>query len=75
VIISYSQQALSLAKKNYQYRTGWILPSYDDESLDIAKQIRPDFLVCNHKKIAHSEKKLWPGDWRWVLYTIDDFNH
>ena len=47
-----------------------MLKRYDPEHRQLAHELRPDYLICNHTKIADSE--LWPGNWHWMLYEITE---
>ena len=66
--ISYNSEFLSNLRNRHQVkRTGWVMHEYNDDSLDIAAQLAPDFLFCNYRKIKGPPKQ---GPWRWVCYEI-----
>ena len=71
VLISYSQQALSYARKNSAIDIGWVLDLYDQEHFKRAKQLCPHYLICNERKIP-PDQTLWSGTWQWMLYDIND---
>ena len=68
-IISYDNNALSYAKTISDQSIGWILEKFDAATLETAKQLAPDFLVCNMEKVNDA---LWKGSWQWMLYETSD---
>lgn len=75
VIISFEQKSLSYVKEIMpEYKVGWILTTYDKESFVIAEKLRPEFLICNYKKIPKEISQLQPGLWSWMLYVTNDIN-
>jgi len=71
VIISYDQDAISYTKKHSDFQTGWILHNYDDLSHHVAKNLTPDYLIANHRKIPLNMDP-WPGNWHWMVYDVTD---
>lgn len=71
IIISYDQNAIEYTKKHSDFLTGWVLHNYDDASHSRAKQLKPDYLIANHRKIPKNSDP-WPGDWQWMVYDITD---
>ena len=71
VVISYSHQALSYARKSSAVDIGWVLDVYDQEHFDRAQQLRPEYLICNERKIPQGQTP-WSGNWQWMLYDISD---
>lgn len=71
VIISFEQSAIDYTKKQSDFQTGWVLHKYDDASHEIAKQLMPEYLIANHRKIPKNADP-WPGSWHWMLYDITD---
>jgi glycerophosphoryl diester phosphodiesterase len=71
VIIAYNMEALTYVKQQGQFATGWVVTAFDESHHEKAKQLRPEYLICNHKKITESDD-LWQGDWSWMLYDITD---
>ena len=69
VLISFDHEALRLARRQAGLEVGWVLHRYDGESRRRAEGLRPQYLICNHRKINHHETP-WRGDWRWMLYDI-----
>ncbi len=56
------------------YACGWVISRWDAESMRFAEALAPQFLFCNVKRFPKSRSDIWPGPWRWVIYTIDDPN-
>lgn len=71
VVISYNLDALECVKQRKLYLTGWVLHSFDQSSLQTAKRLKPDYLICNHEKITEGNIP-WLGSWMWMLYDITD---
>ncbi|MCW8948812.1 MAG: glycerophosphodiester phosphodiesterase family protein [Sedimenticola sp.] len=71
VLISFSLDALSYAKKNSNIDLGWVLRRYNDKSLQEARKLSPEFLICNHTKLPQDAPPT-KGPWQWMLYDITD---
>ncbi len=71
VLISFNYEALVYAKKNSSLQIGWVVEKYNDEHLRRARQLNPEYLICNHKKIP-SDEQPWTGKWQWMVYDIVD---
>jgi glycerophosphoryl diester phosphodiesterase len=69
VIISFVGEAIEYVKSMQSYPTGLVLKKYNQKYLLKAKELQPDYLFCNIKKI-NNPSDLWDGLWRWVLYDI-----
>jgi glycerophosphoryl diester phosphodiesterase len=72
VVISFSLPALQRLGNIGPIRSGWILRDLNDASRDAANRLKPDFLICNYRKVPDTPVALWPGPWSWMVYTIDD---
>ena len=71
VIISFLKEVAEIARKELVLPIGWVVTEFNQDSYRLAKQLQPEFIFCNVKKIDEL-KALWPGNWRWVLYDIMD---
>jgi len=71
VLIAYSDAALEYARQQGDIDTGWVVRSYDQQHLERAKRLDPQFLICNERKIP-SQETPWRGNWQWMLYDICD---
>lgn len=69
VIISYDAPALAEARRFAGTPIGWVIRNWDAADHTRADQLKPEYLICNYKKI---EGDLWAGSWRWILYEIPD---
>ncbi len=69
VLISFDAEALRLARDKAELALGWVLLQYDADQRRRAEALRPDYLICNQKKIPDDESP-WRGDWQWMLYDI-----
>ncbi|MDH5711847.1 MAG: glycerophosphodiester phosphodiesterase family protein [Gammaproteobacteria bacterium] len=75
IIITFSYSALASVKKQGDYRIGWILTQFDDEHHQRAKNLQPDYLICNYKKISDEYRnthQLWQDCGTWMLYDITE---
>ena len=71
VLISFNFNAISYTKRYSQLSTGWVLKTYNRASLRYAKQLQPDYLICNYQKIPETLHRLSS---QWMLYDIKDHN-
>ncbi len=69
IIISFVDKVIEYVRKVRSYSTGFVLKKYNKKYLQIAKDLQPDYIFCNIKKI-NNPTELWKGSWRWVLYDI-----
>lgn len=69
VIISFFKEALIESRRLGKREIGWVLTNFDEESRGLAKELNPDFLICNFNKVYG---ELWQGEWSWFLYEIRD---
>ena len=72
VLISFNYPVLVKAKRLGIKRTGWVIHKWNDESLRLAQELRPDVLLCDYKIIPDSKNILWQGSWRWAVYDVID---
>lgn len=71
IIISFNSLALRYAQQKSEIPVGWVVKYYNKKSQSKAVAFKPDFLICDYKKIA-KEKELWSGGWKWMLYSINN---
>lgn len=69
VIISFVKDAVEFLQAKGNIVTGWVLSKYDRVNEAIAKQMQPEYLFCNVKKV-NNPAALWEGSWKWALYDI-----
>jgi glycerophosphoryl diester phosphodiesterase len=73
VLISYEYDALAYAKqKDKDLRIGWVLPEWSVENRSMAQELEPEFLFIDEEFCPEEKSELWPGEWQWVAYTIND---
>ena len=75
VIISFLENVIEYARKNYECPIGWVIKTLDSKSLELAKKIQPNYIFCNIIKITMDTLKLWNGAWDLTLYDIKDPSH
>ena len=71
VVISYSPEAVTEARRQGVRAVGWILEAWTAETRADAERLQPDYLLCNRTKLPATQP-LWPGPWRWVIYEVND---
>ncbi len=71
VLISFSLDALRYSRNHSDLETGWVLRRYDAQSLILAAELNPEYLICNYTKLPPNKKPL-AGEWRWMIYDITD---
>lgn len=69
IIISFVKEALTESRRLGKQEIGWVLTRFDDKSRLMAGELKPDILICDHKKIRG---EFWKGEWSWFLYEITD---
>lgn len=74
VLISFDFELLmrSRSELNPSFKKmGWVLSEYSDEALNRARELSPDFLIVDKKKLL-PDVVLWEGHWQWFVYDIVD---
>jgi glycerophosphoryl diester phosphodiesterase len=72
VLISYHQEILRRARKKSSQSIGWVFDEWNEESRQQAYQLEPDFLITDASQIPAEKAALWPGNWRWVIFEVND---
>jgi len=73
-VISFDAPSVAHARSVGARSIGWVLEAWNADALDLARELKPEFLFVNYKKIP-AGLKLWPGSWRWVVYEVVDPAH
>ena len=71
IIISFNYDAIRYVKKNSDYLTGWVLHDYIDDNHKLATELKPDYMIINHRKLPEEEEP-WQDTWHWMVYDITD---
>ncbi len=69
IIISYDDDILAYIKNKYKLPVGIILNEYSPESYLSVKELKPNFVICNFKKLRNVER-LWEINGSWFIYDI-----
>ncbi len=75
IITAFSYEALQKIKRDGLYRTGWVLAHFNERNHQLAKQLKPDYIICNYKKIPDKylvSSTIWQDCGTWMLYDITD---
>jgi glycerophosphoryl diester phosphodiesterase len=70
VIISFDHDVLPLARAA-GLRIGWVLPQYQDATLDPLRRLCPEFAFCDRLKLP-PDGALDPGARDWAVYEVRD---
>ena len=70
VITSFDDRVLEAARDRYGASIAWVLTTWDNDSLDRAATLAPEFLFCNYMKLPVDPLLLPRGSWEWVLYEV-----
>ena len=71
IVISFQQNPLIHTRAVSNLPIGWVLPKWSEASLAAAARLQPEYLVCSRKRIPPEPEPLWPGPWKWVVYTVN----
>lgn len=69
VLISFDLPAMIYARARAQLPIGWVLSEATSTSAFECATARPEYLFCNHLKLAHLSC-LWRGPWQWAIYEV-----
>ena len=70
-LISFVADALAYAHTQRPLPLGWVIPEWTPASRERATALAPQYLFCNRKRLPPPAEPLWPGDWTWVVYTVN----
>jgi glycerophosphoryl diester phosphodiesterase len=70
VIISFNSLALHYAQQHSELQIGWVVKYYNRKFEEKAIAFKPNYIICDYKKTP-TEKALWEGEWKWMLYGIN----
>jgi glycerophosphoryl diester phosphodiesterase len=69
VLISFVSEVARQASV-HGYAGGWVLPRYRGAAQARARELKPDFLICDRRRLPRSSRPLWPGPWQWMSYEV-----
>ena len=70
VLTSFDDNALAEGRASGAQALAWVLSHYDDESLERARALAPEYLFCNHRKLPDNDRPLPTDGWHWVIYEV-----
>jgi glycerophosphoryl diester phosphodiesterase len=73
-LISFVPEALVYARTQSSLPIGWVIPEWTPANQVRATSLAPQYLFCNRKRLPPPAEPLWPGDWTWVIYTVNDIS-
>ena len=69
VIISFDSETVSMAQTKGAKQTGWVVSAFDEQTLSVAADMRPDYLFVKRSRL--DDRELPPNaNWRWVVYDV-----
>lgn len=71
IVTSYSDDLLVAARRQTSLPIAWVLPTWDQGSLERANDLAPEYLFCSLRKLPESGS-LPSGPWDWAVYEIVD---
>jgi glycerophosphoryl diester phosphodiesterase len=74
VLISFDYPALVYAREKYRCPVGWVLPEWSLQNKVKAEKLSPEYLFVDKEFCPEDKDQLWPGDWQWVVYTVNTFD-
>ena len=72
IAISYDAAALLEARRRGAGAIGWVIERWDDTSQQAARELGPDYLFAKRTLLPEPPEPLWPGNWSWAVYDVDD---
>lgn len=72
VPISFDAAALEAIRARGAKCIGLGIKPWNAETRSAAERLAPDFLFIRHDRIPDGDDPFWPGDWQWVVYTVDE---
>lgn len=72
VLISVDDAALVYSRTRSSLPIGWVLPDWSESRRRQLIDLAPDYVFGDHSRLPTGGDSLWPGPWRWVLYTAND---
>lgn len=70
VLISYAGEVARQARALGCAGGGWVLAGYSEAAHTLARELQPDFLICNQRRLPPATEALWPGPWQWMSYEV-----
>lgn len=70
IVISFSAEALLYTQEYSSMEVGLVFNQYLKKHLETGMKIKPEYMICPYKIVP--EKVLWKGDWKWMIYTINE---
>lgn len=72
ILISFEYEVLVTSRKLCNLPIGWVMPEWSEDSRGLARHLNPQYLFCSRKRLPPETGALWQGDWRWVVYTVNE---
>jgi glycerophosphoryl diester phosphodiesterase len=74
-LITSSSSALDVIAASGYGPRGWVLPGWSENVRSEAERLNPAVLFVDHKMLPGYAQALWPGEWRWAVYTVNRMAH
>lgn len=70
VLISYAREVVRHACTLGCAGGGWVLAEYSEAAHAQARELQPEFLICNQRRLPPAPEPLWLGPWQWMSYEV-----
>lgn len=72
VVISFDRGVVAAARRRGAPAVGWCLNRYEAETRAAARDLVPDYLLVNHRRLPPDGEAPWPGPWEWMSWEVAD---
>jgi glycerophosphoryl diester phosphodiesterase len=74
IIISFDYEALVYTRETSDLPVGWVLPAWSEQNGSRVRDLSPEYLFCNRKRLPPVSEVLWKGSWKWIVYSVNEIN-
>ena len=71
-IISFVADVVREIRRRFHLPVGWCVTEWSEAQGLIAEALNPEFVIADHHLLPASNDALWPGNWNWMLYVINE---
>lgn len=72
VAISFDVETLEAIRARGDDPIGLGIKPWNAAAHSVARRLAPEYLFVRDDRIPGRDQPFWPGDWRWVVYVVDD---
>lgn len=71
-VISSDADMAAMAREAGAPAIGWVFREWTDDSRRRLEALAPEFAFCPARILPPENGAFWPGDWRWVVYDVNE---